>query len=276
MFLLTRPSILGPPSALNMGNLVARILYILCLLSLSCGAYDLRQPLAPLGPLGVTLDWSFTTRFPGGIPLQSKHKRNVIFSSHIVLNGPVSQFRDGQLWQIALDAYDEIQPDMEQYGMRFAQQWAPGAMTILAWDNEIILASSQKGPQSFTYDYQGEDATPVLAQLNECQTQLQLLLESESREGEETPVVGIHRTSGKCGEEMAAHLYYLYNQGRPLRDRHAVVGTVVTAVIGQKPNPKNPCGDDNGVVSATKTPFHRERPYTGGAGANFDKEMGLQ
>lgn len=48
---------------------------------------------------------------------------------------------------------------------------------------------------------------------------------------------------GKCGEEIAAHLYYLFNEGRPLTERGAVVDTLgADRLNNAMPYQKDPCG----------------------------------
>jgi hypothetical protein len=134
---------------------------------------------------------------------------------------------------MAFNAYGYIEADMSQY--QVGKKFKPGALTILAWGNEIILASSQKGSNSFTYE--GEPSK-VLQILQMCQT---TYLRDYSA-GTATK----HRTEGKCGEEMAAHLYYLLPttkaSGIDLPAQHAVIGTV-----GKNPDTglvemKDPCG----------------------------------
>ncbi|KAF3398635.1 hypothetical protein DPV78_007101 [Talaromyces pinophilus] len=80
---------------------------------------------------------------------------------------------------------------MSQY--QVGKRFKPGALTILAWGNEIILASSQKGSNSFTYE--GEPSK-VLEILQMCQTTYLENYKAGTATG--------HRTQGKCGEEMSA------------------------------------------------------------------------
>lgn len=194
-----------------------------------------------LGPLGVTLDFDFAINYPLPIPPRGQKQvpRNFVYSSHIVLNNPVSRLTDGQLWQIAKDAHNEVFDDMRQYDLQRNTKNTPLAMSILAWDNEIILASSQKGQNSFSY---GVANTPVWQALERCQ----IVSQREGPNGINRP----HKNDGKCGEEMASHLYYLFNQGRPLGERGAVVGTVLGGSPGDdKPQATNPCGIEGEVGS---------------------------
>ncbi|KAL2131056.1 hypothetical protein VTI74DRAFT_5595 [Chaetomium olivicolor] len=107
-------------------------------------------------------------------------------------------------------------------------------MSILAWGNEIILTSSQKGSQSFSYN--GPD-TPLQRSLQLCQAVVWQ---------DVTGAVGVHKNQGKCGEEMAVHLYYKLNLEKPLKDLspQAVVGTWVADDIAHLSEPirTDPCG----------------------------------
>jgi hypothetical protein len=74
-------------------------------------AYNIATAKQPLGPLGVTLDYSLAVAFPENtLPKSSSVPRNFVFSSHLMFQNPVSQIRPGQLWQIAIDAYRESKP----------------------------------------------------------------------------------------------------------------------------------------------------------------------
>ncbi|KAI0403814.1 hypothetical protein F4802DRAFT_279354 [Xylaria palmicola] len=89
---------------------------------------------------------------------------------------------------------------------------------VLAWGNEIILASSQKGKNYFSYEYK---QTPVLGSLELCQ----IIWRDDGPGGGTTDEK--HRTEGKCGEPMAAHLYYSLDATTPLSKQQARVATVV-------------------------------------------------
>ena len=104
-------------------------------------------------------------------------------------------------------------------------------MSVLAFGNEIIMASSQKGKQSFVYDYPESE---VKRNLEMCQA-----LWSEY--GPDTASDdGGHRTSGKCAEEMAVHLYYMKYGTTRLRTQNARMGTVVVQSNGIAA-PEDPC-----------------------------------
>lgn len=194
-------------------------------------SFGLTQRQQPLNELGVTLDYSLANWEPPE-NWSARVPRNWFFSSHITFNGPVSQITDGQLWNLAFKAYSYLDADMSQY--KIDAGFKPGAMTILAWGNEIILASSQKGSNSFTY--QGK-RSKVSIILEECQvTYLQKWKQGTAKE---------HRTQGKCGEEMSTHLYYLLQpekNGVDLDAQNGVIGTVGRDPQSGKVVTKNPCG----------------------------------
>jgi hypothetical protein len=114
-------------------------------------------------------------------------------------------------------------------------------MTVLAWKNEIILASGQKGSNSYMYD---TPETEVLMSLQRCQ--------ATWLEGRENVQNARHRKDGKCAEQMGAHLYYLapstIDSGKKLPDQNARIGTVVFRKALNRPVQQEPCGKDK-VVS---------------------------
>jgi hypothetical protein len=215
---------------------------ILCALSTVLNAYDISQKLPPQGPLGVALDYSLATAFPDiQDPNNANVPRNWAWSSHLVFAQPVSTITDAQLWQIALDGYDEMIADAQDYAVGVSNR--PKAMSVLAFGNELILASSQKGLTSFSYTYH---STPVLETLRLCQA-----VWGNRPGGTDSP----HNYGGSCAELMAAQLYYtLYTT--PLSARAARIATVtLQKKDGQfVPRPKDPC-PDNALVS-------RDQVYT--------------
>jgi hypothetical protein len=228
------------PSVRNIGLLV---LGVLIAVNPTLGVYDLSVPKDPLGQLKVTLDYSLATTWPQPRDVHiNTVKRNWQFSSHIVFasrvgdsdeeNPPVS---DGQLWQIARDAVDEMVNDRIQYGIRYEAQ--PTAMGVLAWGNEIILASSMKGAGSFSYDFLGGD-TPVGRSLEQCQ----IVWRETSLPGKDPTLP--HTNKGNCAEPMAVHLYYK-NNGVNLRNQKARVGTWV--VQQGEWTQTDPCGTGKDV-----------------------------
>jgi len=183
-------------------------------------AYDISRKLPPRGALGVALDYSLVTDWPKEIhPSDNTVPRSWQFSSHLQFMASVDEITDGQLWQIARDAADEMFADAAQYTIT---RKVPGAMAILAWGQEIILASSQKG-LSFSYNYPG---TRVLESLRLCQMSF-----TNSRLE--------HKNWGMCAEPMAAHLYYA-TTATNLAAQHARIGTWVLQKGGWKQT--DPCG----------------------------------
>ncbi|CDM28928.1 hypothetical protein DTO013E5_1263 [Penicillium roqueforti] len=189
------------------------------------GAYDLTEAKMPLGPLKVTLDYGLATTWPTPMDVNGpKVKRNWQFSTHMVFKNPVDEISDGQLWQIARDAVDEMIADREQYII--GERAQPGAMGILAWGNEIILASSMKGAGSFSYDFLGGD-NPVGRRLEICQ----MLWGGDWST--------THKNNGNCAEEFAAFLYHSQNEIE-LKEQNPRVGTWVWVNADWKQT--DPCG----------------------------------
>lgn len=211
-----------------------RLLLFWQILVCALHAYDLSTAKRPQGPLGVTLDYSLATTWPDTVGNGGDQSpRSFIWTSHLTFVNPVSEIRDGQLWQLALDAYAEMIVDRTQYGI--GRKKTASAMAVLAWGNQIIFASSQTGP-AFTYKYPG---TPVLESLQLCQ----IVWRDNGPTGSDKE----HRTGGKCAEPTAAHLYY-FSQINALPPQSARVGTVVLqggstgAAV-----PTDPCGDPSAV-----------------------------
>ncbi|PYI33765.1 hypothetical protein BP00DRAFT_311506, partial [Aspergillus indologenus CBS 114.80] len=182
-------------------------LVVLCaFIALVNAAADLssEKPYEHEGPtaLGVKMDLNFAQTWPG---LDPKDPTSPV-------NDQKNGIEDGQLWQMALTAYDEMLVNQEAYRVPKTQR--PNAMTILAFDHEVILASSQKGA-SFSYRYQD---TPVAKALERCQTSWRRIYQTEA----------VHRRQGQCGEEMAAHLYYLVYPATPLSSQQARIATIVS------------------------------------------------
>ncbi|RYP12543.1 hypothetical protein DL765_007245 [Monosporascus sp. GIB2] len=215
------------------------------LLGIACTfgkGYDITKPLRPKGPLGVALDYSLATSWPE--PRDAKDSsvaRNWVWTSHLQFKNPVSAITDRQLWQIARDALDEVHVDMKLY--KIGRKHRPSAMSVLAWGNEIILASSQRGRSSFSYGYRG---TPVLETLELCQ----ITWREDGPGGGETDKE--HRNEGKCGELMAAHLYYSQDATVTLAQRNARIGTVVEQSDGLKNT--DPCGQPENVSKNRRPP----------------------
>ncbi|KAF7180756.1 hypothetical protein CNMCM7691_010047 [Aspergillus felis] len=226
------------PSVRNVGLLVLGALIVIN--PILSGAGDVSVPLDPLGPLKVALDYALATTWPEERRLTDV-QRNLQFSSHIVFasrvghsdeeNPPVS---DGQLWQIARDAVDEMVQDREQYGI--GKKKEPKAMGILPWGNEIIIASSMRGAGHFSYDFL-EGETPVGKSLQKCQI---LWRDISLPDKDKTR---IHKNDGSCAEPMAAHLYYKNNKAN-LKDQKARIGTWVKRREGNW-EPTDPCGTDS-------------------------------
>ncbi|KAK6837364.1 hypothetical protein RU639_001566 [Aspergillus parasiticus] len=187
------------------------------------GDYDLSVPLDPAGPLKVTLDYGLATTWPRPQDVSlTKVRRNWQYSSHIVFASRVGDsdesdppISDGQLWQIARDAADEMTRERIRYGI--GDKAEPIGMAVLAWGNEIILASSMKGAGSFSYGFLSGD-TPVGRSLQQCQ----IVWRDTSSPGQNPNQQ--HKNRGNCAEPLAAHLYYK-NNGINLQNQKARIGT---------------------------------------------------
>lgn len=207
-------------------------------LTLVLCAVDIGDEKAPQGDLQVALDYSLASTWPRRRGVSSRDARNFFWSSHLTFNNPVSGIggiSDEQLWKIAFDAYNEIEGDLQQYGLS-EDEW-PRSLSVLAWGNEIILASGQKGDNSFSY--QGP-RTKVLQSLQRCQVTYLQQNPGTRR--------SLHRRKGKCAEQMAAHLYYFspstQESNTELPSQNARIGTVVYRSSEERVVQERPCGDN--------------------------------
>jgi hypothetical protein len=204
--------------------------------------YDVSKPKDPKGKLKVALDYSLATSWPEPYDASYKGPRPWTWSSHIVFKDPVEKgITDGQLWQIARDAADEMSVDREQYGI--GPRAEPTAMGVLAWGDEIIISSSVKGAGSFSYQFDGGNPE-VLKSLKECQILWRdTSLPDKNKEHE-------HKNKGNCAEPMAAHLYYR-NNGKDLPAQNARIGTWVR--VGGTWQQIDPCGTGEDVSTTFPT-----------------------
>ncbi|OJJ98443.1 hypothetical protein ASPACDRAFT_61957 [Aspergillus aculeatus ATCC 16872] len=185
-------------------------LVVLCaFIALVNAAADLssEKPYQNEGPtaLGVKMDLNFARTWPD---LDPKDPTSPV-------NDETDGIEDGQLWQMALTAYNEMLANQEAYKVPRPQR--PTAMTILAFDHEVILASSQKGA-SFSYHYLD---TPVAKALARCQTMWRNSYQTEA----------IHRRQGQC-----------VHPATPLSSQKARIATIVSG------NQEDPCTDSRGVT----------------------------
>ncbi|KAK4222285.1 hypothetical protein QBC38DRAFT_519445 [Podospora fimiseda] len=234
----------------------------------------------PQGPLKIAVDWSLLN-YDGNFWQNDRSQVNVMCSAHLTFKKPVSElFTDGQLWKMAKDAYDEMMIELDQYGIAIdpayplnhkknmqRQRWRPNAMGIMAWGNEIILASSQKG-QWFSVG--AKTWTPVRDDLEACQ---KANWDSVKPPGNDDKGPE-HRTKGSCAEEMLAHQYYLAHGAdrdtikarTPIRDLNpqAVLATWVRSATEDYPSHTSPCDPEKKGEWGCKTFVG-----TGKGGQNF-------
>lgn len=208
--------------------------------------YNIQNKLEPQGPLKVSLDLALARVWPDNTNIKQQVKRNWMWNSHIKFHNPVDDpidgISDGQLWQIARDAWFEMKADFDQYQIGNYRNSLPTAMTVLAYDHEIILASSQKGQLNFLYDYANQ--SPVTRSLQACQIVWREVSHEDKR----------HKNNGSCGEPMACQVYYTIHE-TPLNQRNARIATVLGRVSGADGNVEHedPCGSDR--VSETTCPI---------------------
>lgn len=212
------------------------LLFLLLAFSQFLDAVDFSRPRQPRGDLKVRLDYALATN--GG---RTKNVRNDgahkwVFSSYLVFNEPVSSITSGQLRQIVSDAIDEMAEDIMQYRPREDSrtgrpQRLPGVMTIMAFDNEIILASSQKGSAAFLNSHPD---SPVSETLDLCQTIWRDKVLAQDPEDEEKAGQD-HLNERKCGEVSTFFQYYqIHDKKIADLDPQARATTVIRTGRGHK------------------------------------------
>ena len=175
--------------------------FLVALLSLCqlLNAADLRREHRPQGDLKVRLDYDLAKKSKKR--LERAHRW--VFSSHLKFNGNVADITDGQLRKIAEDAYQEMVENFMLYSPEMDEEiegkpvMIPAVITILAFGNEIILSSSQKGKSGFINDVTD---SPV-------KDKLQLCMSTWADFGG-NPKKPDHKNGRGCGEIMTLHQYY--------------------------------------------------------------------
>lgn len=202
-------------------------------------AYDVSEEKTPEGNLGMGLDYTLATAWPDPSDVTVNNIQRIwAFNTHIVFKDSVEETDDGgisdaKLWQLARDAADEMDHEAERYSIN--KMRLPGAIAVLAWGNEIIIASSHKGNPSFSYNY---NETPVKRDLELCQ----MVWADTSASGTDKK----HRTEAKCAEPMAAQLYYATTSTN-LKDSKARVGSWTRKRNDLPWEQTDPCGDPSKV-----------------------------
>ncbi|KAF4953315.1 hypothetical protein FGADI_6081 [Fusarium gaditjirri] len=227
-----------------LGTFYLSLLFILLLFSQFLDAIDLSVKHPAQGQLKVRLDYGLATQPIPGLS-ESKRKENqhrYLFSSYLVFNEPVSSITDGQLRMIAQVAHGEMEKDMQQYKPAFFPKgstkpsYLPSVMTIVAFGNEIILSSSQKGRDGFIDEW---PQSPVKLALDRCSTLWRERVVNDP--GNNADPAAWHKNQAKCGEVNAFHQYYMtHTTAIPEVDPKVRVTTVVKGSKGFSILP--PCG----------------------------------
>ncbi|KAJ3549756.1 hypothetical protein NM208_g347 [Fusarium decemcellulare] len=180
-------------------------------------------------PLGVKVDYAFAAQDLGGGNLGSHYW----MASSFLTFAEGTTLSDGQILKLAIDAWGEIDPAFDAYN---ALVVTPTVMTAMAFDNKVILVTSQRGFRS--YSYKAAEATEeVSIALEKCYKR------ARSTQPEGTPEKELkHINEAMCGEVMAAHLYYKRNK-TPLNEKEARAVTVWTT--DEVTKWKKPCPQDD-------------------------------
>lgn len=212
----------------------------------------------PKGDLKVGLDWELVKdrRHIDGDP-QNEKKHRWVFTSYLTFTESTTSITDGQLVQMGLDAYDEMVADINQYApekdhLKGGLKSLPNAMTIMAFDTQIILASSIKGHQGFLSTFPGDN--PLKTAMETCQLRFdEKHSDTKKKDG--------HRTQASCGEISTFWRYYqLDSPNNPVKRIASLQPRARVTTIGLQgesgPMVVEPCGKNN-IVS---TEINRQRP----------------
>ncbi|KAK2691302.1 hypothetical protein QWA68_010022 [Fusarium oxysporum] len=198
------------------------------------------------GLLKVRLDYGLATQPVRGED-EGEGSHRWVFSSYLEFKDPVSSITDSQLRMMAQNAHKEMEIDMMQYDPEDKDgQFAilPTVMTILAFDNKIILASSQRGRSGFINEW---PQSPVKLSLDRCS-----VFWRERALANPTTYsnpYSWHRNKAKCGEVNSFHLYYMTND-RPIPDLSPKMRVTSVRKQGRDYKIVPPCGQNkNGVDS---------------------------
>ncbi|KIL85503.1 hypothetical protein FAVG1_11461 [Fusarium avenaceum] len=169
---------------------------------------DVKHPAK--GKLGVRLDYGLATQSTD--PRDSEHRW--VYTSYLEFKEPVSSITDGQLRMMAQLAHKEIEADMLQYDPQNDDggPLLPSVMTIVAFDNKIILSSSQKGRSGFINEWPD---SPVRLALDRCSAlwRDRVIANPKTHQNPDS----YHKNQAKCGEVNAFHQYYMTND-KPIPD----------------------------------------------------------
>ncbi|KAF2447983.1 hypothetical protein P171DRAFT_518989 [Karstenula rhodostoma CBS 690.94] len=188
-----------------MRSIFALIFYIF--LGFQCiTATDVRKHIPPgESRVGVELDQMLAAAKPGvqreNTPDTSSNKATLIFMAHHKVSSPVS---DLQLIKIAMDGFMDMLRNGELY--QIGKKVLPGVLTAFYFDNQIILASSQKGGSALTYRKDKDKGLMDL--VKDC--------------------VAPHDKSNqaKCGEMSALQIFRHLYPTKPIRPENIVTVTV--------------------------------------------------
>ncbi|KAH7253664.1 uncharacterized protein BKA55DRAFT_511007 [Fusarium redolens] len=219
-----------------LGTFYLSLLFVLLLFGQFLDAIDLSVKHPAQGQLKVRLDYGLATQPLPGVSERDRteNQHRYLWSSYLVFNEPVSSITDGQLRMIAQVGHQEMEKDMRQYKPGFFVKgttkpvYLPSVMTIVAFGNEIILSSSQKGQDGFINEW---PQSPVKLALDRCSALWRDRVVNDANSNAD-PAAG-HKNKAKCGEVNSFHQYYMtHTTPIPEVDPKVRVTTVVKGSKG--------------------------------------------
>ncbi|KAG9501651.1 hypothetical protein J7337_007342 [Fusarium musae] len=231
--------------ALLLGTSYVSLLFILLFFCQFLEAIDLSVKHPAGGQLKIRLDYGLATQPLRGVPesrrQESQHR--YLWSSYLVFNEPVSSITDGQLRMMAQVAHKEMETDMQKYKPGVFLQggrpkYLPSVMTIVAFENEIIFSSSQKGMDGFLNDW---PQSPVKLALDRCSALWRDRVINDPSSNA-NPAAG-HKNKAKCGEVNSFHQYYMTHT-TPISEVDPKVRVTTVLKVGRDYKILAPCGTD--------------------------------
>lgn len=183
------------------------LLLLAILLAAVSSALDLSTELNLGSELGFKLDYPLATygiyepkpNKKGDLPTIKKGATSnyYAFSSHLKFNHAVTGITDGQLVEMLHRAADDMEIAIQRYGLNPKSR--PGAITFLAFSNEVFLSSTIKGA-GFTMEF---SQTPVKKLLKQCAAFWSTKWPADPDYNNQ------HANSAGCGEIAALHQYFI-------------------------------------------------------------------
>ncbi|KAJ3497499.1 hypothetical protein NLG97_g1846 [Lecanicillium saksenae] len=180
------------------------------------------------GKLGLRVDWGLLTRH--GMSVRKEKTYEWAFSSRLRFSGSLKDVSNETIAGITVQAFRDMIENLRLYqtdgwnNLDKPPSITPGVMTVLVYDNEMIIGSSQRGPHGLSFidipaeverDENGKVKDPD--QVSEVYTDLMDCEAEYSRiTGIKTPNSINHINSRHCGEVLVLHHWKRIFKGKDI------------------------------------------------------------